>query len=50
MNDVSVEEISAILEIPEGTVKSRLYYARRALRDRLEQKPQLVTNVGYEYN
>jgi RNA polymerase sigma-70 factor (ECF subfamily) len=50
MNDVSVEEISAILEIPEGTVKSRLYYARRALRERLEQKPRLVTRVGYEYN
>jgi RNA polymerase sigma-70 factor (ECF subfamily) len=50
MNDVAVEDISRILEIPEGTVKSRLHYARRALRQRLEQKPSAVPRVGYEYN
>lgn len=35
-------EIAAILEIPEGTVASRLYHARRALRDVLEE-------MGVEY-
>ncbi len=30
-------EISKILDIPQGTVMSRLYYARKALRSRLEQ-------------
>lgn len=32
VNDLSLQEISEILEIPVGTVKSRLYYGRQALR------------------
>ena len=30
-------EIAAILQIPEGTVASRLYHARRALKEALEE-------------
>ncbi|MEX0936194.1 MAG: RNA polymerase sigma factor [Gemmatimonadota bacterium] len=30
------QEIASILEIPEGTVASRLYHARRALKDALD--------------
>ena len=33
--DLSVEEISAILDVPAGTVKSRLHHARAALRRQL---------------
>lgn len=33
----SYREIADVLEIPIGTVMSRLYYARRALRDIIEQ-------------
>jgi RNA polymerase sigma-70 factor (ECF subfamily) len=33
--DLTYEDISRILNIPRGTVQSRLYYARRRLRDRL---------------
>jgi RNA polymerase sigma-70 factor (ECF subfamily) len=36
--ELSYEEISEILSIPEGTVMSRLYYARRALIDALHEQ------------
>ena len=35
LNDLSLQEISEILDIPEGTVKSRLHYGRRALKKSL---------------
>ena len=37
VEDFSLEEISRITETPLGTVKSRLHYAKRALRKLLEQ-------------
>jgi len=36
LEDLSLEEIAGVLEIPVGTVKSRLYHARRALRTILD--------------
>ncbi|MBC7335075.1 MAG: RNA polymerase sigma factor [Clostridia bacterium] len=35
MNEFSVEEIAQILDCPVGTVKSRLHYARRRLKELL---------------
>jgi RNA polymerase sigma-70 factor, ECF subfamily len=32
LNDLTLQEISEILEVPTGTVKSRLHYGRNALR------------------
>jgi RNA polymerase sigma-70 factor (ECF subfamily) len=40
LEGASVEEIAAVLEVPDGTVKSRLHYAKRALRDLIEQSEQ----------
>jgi RNA polymerase sigma-70 factor (ECF subfamily) len=36
MEDLSVQEIAQVLEIPEGSVKSRLFYARDSLRKVLD--------------
>lgn len=36
IQDLSYEEIGKILDIPEGTVKSRLFKARRMMREKLE--------------
>jgi RNA polymerase sigma-70 factor (ECF subfamily) len=35
LQELRYEEISAILEIPVGTVKSRMFYALRQLRETL---------------
>jgi RNA polymerase sigma-70 factor (ECF subfamily) len=37
LNELSLEEIAGILKIPSGTVKSRLHYARNALRKEIER-------------
>lgn len=36
MEELSIPEMSAVLKIPEGTVKSRLYHARKYLEQQLE--------------
>jgi RNA polymerase sigma-70 factor (ECF subfamily) len=36
LEDMSVQEIADVLDIPDGSVKSRLYYARESLRKALE--------------
>lgn len=38
LEDMSVREMAEVLAIPEGTVKSRLYYARKALKECLEEE------------
>jgi RNA polymerase sigma-70 factor (ECF subfamily) len=37
IQELRYNEIAEILDIPEGTVASRLFHARRALRDALEE-------------
>ncbi|NIR42695.1 MAG: sigma-70 family RNA polymerase sigma factor, partial [Gemmatimonadetes bacterium] len=38
LEEMSVREIADALSIPVGTVKSRLFHARNALRARLEEE------------
>ena len=35
LEDFALDEIAKILDCPQGTVKSRLHYAKKALRDAL---------------
>lgn len=48
LEDLDIKEISEILEIPEGSVKSRLYYARDALKKALEPVLLKASNEGIE--
>lgn len=38
VDGLTIPEIAAILEIPEGTVKSRIFYARKRLKEALKRK------------
>ena len=38
LQDLSLDEVAAVLDVPVGTVKSRLYYAKRAMKKVLEEK------------
>jgi len=47
--ELSIKEISEVMDCPEGTVKSRLYYALRKLSDKLQVfRPKALTNTSYE--
>jgi RNA polymerase sigma-70 factor (ECF subfamily) len=50
VNDLSLNEIAEILEIPTGTVKSRLFYGRRALKRQLGLLGELAPEVTYEFS
>ena len=49
INDLSLHEISEILEIPEGTVKSRLHYGRSALKNHLRPESAASREIQYEF-
>ncbi len=48
LNDLSISEIAEILELPTGTVKSRLHYGRQALREYLGLEGKRVPRFRYE--
>ncbi len=49
MENLSIDEISQTLELPVGTVKSRLHYARGRLRELLVQRQHPVPEMTYEF-
>jgi len=49
INDCSIQDISDILDIPVGTVKSRLYYGRTALKKQLRLQGDRMPEVNFEY-
>jgi len=49
IDDLSLQEIAEILEVPEGTVKSRLHYGRQALKKRLDFQGAALPDMQYEF-
>jgi RNA polymerase sigma-70 factor, ECF subfamily len=48
LQDFSLPEIAYILDLPVGTVKSRLHHARKALRARLETPQRAPMEAAYD--
>ena len=50
LEELSLREIAYVMDVPEGTVKSRLHYARESLRKALvERERRLVPEVAYDF-
>lgn len=50
VNDLSLQEISEILDVPIGTVKSRLYYGREVLKKQLGLMPgERLSDMNCEF-
>ncbi|MBN1201725.1 MAG: RNA polymerase sigma factor [Anaerolineae bacterium] len=49
LNGLSIQDIAEILDLPVGTVKSRLYYARENLRSKLGPNMVWLPEVAHGY-
>jgi RNA polymerase sigma-70 factor (ECF subfamily) len=50
LQGLDLKEIAQVVGVPEGTVKSRLHYARESLRKAvLERERRLVPEVAYDF-
>jgi RNA polymerase sigma-70 factor (ECF subfamily) len=49
INDLSLQEIANILDVPEGTIKSRLHYGRKALKKHLNLDGEFLPEMQYEF-
>ena len=50
LNDQTVEEIASILDVPVGTVKSRLHYGREALKKQMmAEQGESIAGLGYDF-
>jgi len=48
LNDLSLQDISEILDVPVGTVKSRLHYGRQSLKKSLGLIGENMPDLNYE--
>jgi RNA polymerase sigma-70 factor (ECF subfamily) len=48
LNDLSIQEISDILDVPIGTVKSRLHYGRNLLKKQMRLNEGFIPDFTYE--
>jgi RNA polymerase sigma-70 factor, ECF subfamily len=48
LDDLSIQEISEILDVPVGTVKSRLHYGRHTLKKTLGLQIGMAHDLSYE--
>ena len=48
LQDFSLPEIAYILDLPVGTVKSRLHHARKELREKLEGQNPTIREAAYD--
>jgi RNA polymerase sigma-70 factor (ECF subfamily) len=49
INELSIQEISDVLEVPVGTIKSRLHYGRQALKKLMTKEQNVMPEVQYEF-
>jgi RNA polymerase sigma-70 factor (ECF subfamily) len=49
VNNLSVQEVAEILEIPVGTVKSRLHFGRKALKKLIGSQSDFISEAHYEF-
>lgn len=42
--DLSIKEIAAIYDLPEGTIKSRLFYVKKLLAGAIEDDQNILRN------
>ena len=49
LNEMSLQEVADILEIPVGTVKSRLHFGRRLLKKHLGLQGDILSEAHYEF-
>ena len=49
METLSLEEIAGVLDLPVGTVKSRLHYARERLREMVLRRQRPLPEMTYEF-
>jgi len=47
LNDLSVQDVAEILDVPVGTVKSRLHYGRLALKRKLGLQKDILPDLNY---